>query len=69
MTFDPECEWYYSITIHTTDYRTPEHITGVTEQGACTTLEQLVNVIVFGYMDGWGNVREIRVHQLRRNKL
>lgn len=66
---DPDREWYYSITIHATDDRKPAHVTGVTEQGVCTTREQLANCIVFGYMGGWGKVRAIQVHSLERNDL
>ena len=66
---DPEREWYYSITIHATDNRKPEHITGVTEQGMCTTREQLVNCVVSGYMCEWGKVESIQVHSMDRNDL
>lgn len=67
---DPDREWYYSITIHATDNRRqPEHITGVTDQGVCTTREQLANRIVSGYMGGWGKVDSIEVHSLERNDL
>lgn len=66
---DPDREWYYSITIHTTDNRKPEHITGVTEQGMCTTREQLANGVVFKYMNGWTKVHAFQVHSMERNDL
>lgn len=66
---DPEREWHYSITIHATDNRRPEHITGVTEQGMCTTREQLANCVVSGYMGGWAKVDSIQVHSMERNDL
>lgn len=66
---DPEREWFYSITVHPVDHRMPEHLTGVTEQGMCTTLEQLVNGVVYKYTGTWAKVRSIQVHTIRRNDL
>lgn len=67
MDIDPDREWYYSITIHGVD-RNEHHIRGVTNQGMCTTREQLTNCIVHAYT-GWEWVRALSVHQLERNDL
>jgi hypothetical protein len=67
MDMDPECEWYYSITLlngnerYTTD--------GVIRQGDCVNRAQLIEKIVAGKRALGFPVRAVESHMLERNDL